>query len=1457
MQQVSIRKKHVISRIQNHFERQLPAPRAQLLKALCEAFCGEVSIGSLEAAGDGALTDDLCGLLHFMMLRPPGESLIRVFDGKAFRHTLIEIVTDDCPQLVASLAMELQRQGIVVHQVVHPVVVVRRDEDGQLLSLGPGSSSEDGREAVLRFEIERQPDVECRQLLEKSLQRVLEDVKVVNSDRKVMRRRLDESIRDLAQVRGDIAYEESIAYLRWLNDGRFDFIGYAFYNLSTTDDGCCRLLLDNDSRLGILRYERHFPVDKKHIELSRYLSDLVLSDEPLILTQSTYHSPVGRAGHLDYLGVKQYDANGSVVGEHRFFGLYSACTYGTPIDDVPMLRHRIERLKTRFAVPEDSYRGQLLRQILMTYPRDEMLQTAPDELEEIVRGMLEAYDRPQLRLFARSDVYGRFVSALVLVPREKFNSALRRHLQQLLLEAFDGSDVDSQLCQLDGLLVTLHCRVHTADAHCLELDIDRLERGLSESMQSWDDRLLASLVARLGEAHGRDLHARFSPALSPGYCADVGPDEAVEDLLRLERLGDENNLEVALLRKASGTGAGMRFKLCGRGASPALSSVLPILENLGLRVLNAHPHLLGGVWILDFEIESVVLEANLSLLRDRFEEAFVRISCGDAENDGYNRLVTAAGLDWRQVLVLRALGRYLSQIRLPFAQRSLQQALLRNPGIAVQLCDLFAARFDPERQGEASEQLLREVLDDALDAVSSLEDDRILRAFQAVIFATLRTNHFASDTACLAFKLKPAAIPDMPKPLPAFEIFVYSPRVEGVHLRGGKVARGGLRWSDRRDDYRTEVLGLMKAQLVKNAVIVPTGSKGGFYCKQLPAGASREQLQQEAIDCYRVFIGGLLDLTDNIVDGVLAPPARVVRHDDDDPYLVVAADKGTATFSDIANGIAEARGFWLGDAFASGGANGYDHKKMGITARGAWESVKRLFREQGRNCQSEEFTVVGIGDMSGDVFGNGMLLSRHIRLVAAFNHQHIFIDPDPDAERSFAERERLFRLPRSGWTDYDTALISCGGGVFSRSTKQIPVSEEMRRALGIEIEVASLTPSELIRHILCAPIDLLWNGGIGTYVKARDEGHVEVGDRANDDLRVDAADLRFRVVGEGGNLGFSQRGRIEFARNGGLINTDAIDNAGGVNCSDHEVNIKVLLSDALKKRQLSQEERNLLLAEMSDEVAALVLDSNYRQAALLSEEALAERPDTSGYRMLIQTLQHEARLDPALECLPEPEALLEAERIGAGLSRPEIAVLAAYAKIRLSEQLQAEKLADKPEFAMELARYFPSALQLRYPQLLAEHPLRHEILATQLAGELVNRMGVVFPLRCAEETGVDVINIVKAYLVAREWLGAESIWRAIDALDQRIPYKVQLKLSACLREMLEHACRALLARPEQLSDIDCLTQQLGSSCEQLEIGNDVELDVDTWGSEAVPAELEESLVGARLRLRALGITPAL
>ncbi|MBV8877600.1 MAG: NAD-glutamate dehydrogenase, partial [Gammaproteobacteria bacterium] len=1150
--------------------------------------------------------------------------------------------------------------------------------------------------------------------------------------------------------------------LDWMEAQHFVFLGYRHYRLERgrSED---RLVPDVHSGLGILREVRSRGGRPRVSVLRGDVRTRARGPELLILTKANSTATVHRGELLDYVGVKTFDARGRVDGEHRFLGLWTSTAYFGSPRDIPVLRRKVERVIEHFGLDPASHDGKAVLAVLETYPRDELFQAGVPDLIRIVRGVVNLYERRTVRLLVRRDPYHRFYSCLVYVPRDRYNTEVRQRIEQIALAGFGGTSVESH-AQISGAShARLHVLVRTDPAVRHRPDLAVIERHIGQAALTWSDRLREVLIERRGEAAGLALAARYGRAFPIGYQEDVTPLEVLDDLQVLESLRDQSRvLQLSLHRPAGQKPQRVHLRIVRLGDPVPISDVLPMLENFGLRVISERPYELawpegGAAWIQDFELEHRdALSVDIARVEANFRAAFSAAWTGAIENDGFNRLVIAADLEAREIVVLRAYCRYLLQTGVPFSQASMERTLAAHALIARSLVRLFQMRFDPAHaasaRGERNAATLITQIRTSLEAVTSLDEDRILRAYLTLVQATLRTNFYQTTAAgtprgYLSFKLDPAKIPDLPLPRPKFEIFIYSPRVEGVHLRMGEVARGGIRWSDRREDFRTEVLGLMKAQNVKNTLIVPVGAKGGFVPKRLPAG-TREEVQAEVIACYQTFIRGLLDLTDNIVSGRIVPPAQLVRRDVDDPYLVVAADKGTATFSDIANAISAEYGFWLGDAFASGGSAGYDHKKMGITARGGWECVKRHFREMGIDTQKTDFTVIGIGDMSGDVFGNGMLLSRHIRLVAAFDHRHIFIDPEPDAAVSFAERARLFALPRSSWDDYDRSKLSRGGGVFARSAKSIPLSAEARGLL--LLDSASAAPNDVIRAILTLPVDLLWNGGIGTYVKATEERNAEVGDRTNDALRINGVQLLAKVVGEGGNLGLTQRGRIEYALARGRLNTDFIDNSAGVNTSDVEVNIKILLNPLLVAGKLARGERNRLLARMTSEVAALVLRNNYLQSQAISILELQGASRLPEYQHLIRALEREGVLNRALEFLPSDDELSERRKSGVGLTRPELAILLAYSKIWLNNHLLDSDVPEDPYLSAELIRYFPAPVQQRFPRAIRHHRLRREIIATATTNSLVNRMGPTFVPRVQGDTGAAPAQIARAYTAARE-----------------------------------------------------------------------------------------------------------
>ncbi|WP_435152037.1 NAD-glutamate dehydrogenase [Micromonospora aurantiaca (nom. illeg.)] len=1400
--------------------------------------------------------------------RVPGELKLRIHEPDAEQHhTVVEIVTDDMPFLVDSVTALLNSRHLDVHLLVHPLVVVRREPLGRLTEVSADVEPDDAIagdlvESWMRIEIDPVRDPAERETLRRELQRVLTDVREAVEDWPKMRQRALALADELAAARTsdnrppvpekDIT--DSVELLRWLAHDHFTFLGYREYRLVHTDGvrGGQALEAVLGTGLGILRSDS--PEARSLNSMTPEAHEKVLEKRLLIITKANSRATVHRSAYLDYIGFKIFNEAGEVVGERRFLGLFSTAAYRTSVQELPVVRRKVAEVLDRSGLSLRSHSGKDLLQILETYPRDELFQIKTDDLYHAVIGVLRMAGRRQLRVFLRRDAYGRFISCLIYLPRDRFTTQNRLRMQDILLRELNGVGVDYTTRVTESMLARVHFIVRTDPNNPPgDIDADLLAEELADATRLWDDDYRLVLERKLGDEQAKHLFARYADAFPEGYKDGHTPYEAMKDLAKLELLEEPGQLEMHLFRKqapprpyaARAADADetmdVRFKVYRYGEPMMLSAVLPVLHSLGVKVVDEHPYEVervdGRIWLYDFGLELPERHQDLAEVRPHVENAFAAAWRGEAEVDGFNELVLRAGLTWRQVVVLRAYAKYLRQAGTVFSQEYMEQTFIAYPQIAELLVKLFETRFAPgattldERRQRSGE--LVDAIGAALDEVASLDQDRILRSYLTLIQATLRTSFYQKPVggrpkAYVAFKLDPQAIPDLPAPRPKFEIFVYSPRFEGVHLRYGPVARGGLRWSDRREDFRTEVLGLVKAQMVKNAVIVPVGAKGGFVLKQKPGD------RDEAVICYKEFISALLDVTDNIVSGEIVPPDDVVRHDGDDPYMVVAADKGTATFSDIANEISEAHNFWLGDAFASGGSAGYDHKKMGITARGAWESVKRHFRELGHDTQTQDFTVVGVGDMSGDVFGNGMLLSKHIRLVAAFDHRHIFLDPDPDSARSFQERKRLFDMPRSSWEDYDRELISAGGGVHSRTAKSVPISPQVRAVLGLDEDVTQLSPQELMKAILTAPVDLFWNGGIGTYVKASSQTNAEVGDKSNDAIRVDGKGLRCRVVGEGGNLGFTQQGRIEYASTGGRIYTDFIDNAAGVDCSDHEVNIKILLNTAVADGELDRPERDELLAQMTDEVAELVLRDNYDQARALNNAQAQAASLLPVHRRMINELERSGALNRALEALPSDEEL--AVRTESGLTAPEFAVLLAYVKIVLEREIVGEGLADEEWTTEVLVNYFPTPLRQRFAERMGRHRLRRDIVTTVLVNEAINRGGISFVFRVVEETAASAADVLRAYVVVREVFGLRDLWDAVEALDNKVSPELQTAVYLDTRRLLDRAVRWLVTNRRSPIDVPAEIARLRDGVARLL----PDLENRFWGTEreAIAAHIE-------------------
>ncbi|MGH3796520.1 MAG: NAD-glutamate dehydrogenase [Pseudonocardiaceae bacterium] len=1369
--------------------------------------------------------------------RAPGRAVVRLLnpslaaDGWRSAGTVVQIVTDDMPYLVDSVVSQLVRIGVSVRRLVHPIVVVRRDLTGTLREVLAESDPDDVPadalvESWMYLEVDRVADPARAQDVQQRLLAVLTDVREVVEDTERMISTADALAGELDATPPPLSADqvaEGSALLRWLAREHFTFLGYRRYELvrDPADGSAPALRAVLASGLGVLRRDS---LAARSFTTGPDAAD-PLSPELLVLTQASVPSTVYRPIYPYYVGVKTFDERGGATGEHRFLGVLTTTALHEDVLDIPVIRRRVHDVIHRAGVPLESYSGQRMLEVVQTYPRAELFSTDSDSLYQTVTGVLSLAQRRTLRLFCRRDPYRRFFSCLVYLPRDRYTTTARLAMQDLLMRELHGTGLEYSVRVGEALHARVHFTVHTDPGDTqvpTAPDVPAITERLEGAVRTWDERLLDAVHA--GDATTAELAQRYLAALPEAYKEDFDAATALVDIGRLEALAAKDGLDLCFYSPERADPGERRFKLYLAGQRITLSQVLPVLQRMGVEVVDERPYQIirvDGVqcWIYDFglRLDAALLEhlrgQDVDEVQRRFQDAFVAAWRGACEVDRFNALVLRAGLDWRQAAVLRAYVSYLRQARTPYSQDYVVDVLLAHCGIAAALVRFFESRFDPDldpatRDGRHDAPAAEIAV--MIDAVTGLDADRILRSLLTLVRATLRTNHYVRDADAnprpyLALKLDPRAVPQLPEPRPALEIFVCSPRVEGVHLRFGPVARGGLRWSDRREDFRTEVLGLVKAQAVKNAVIVPVGAKGGFVVKRPPAptgdpGPDREAAQAEGVACYRMFVSGLLDLTDNLVNGISRHPDRVVRHDGDDSYLVVAADKGTAAFSDIANEVAASYGFWLGDAFASGGSSGYDHKSMGITARGAWESVLRHFRELGIDTQAEDFTVVGIGDMSGDVFGNGMLCSEHIRLLAAFDHRHVFVDPDPDPAGSYAERRRLFALPRSSWEDYDRSQISPGGGVWPRSAKRIPVGAAMRQALGIGEDVTELPPPELIRAILLSPAQLLFNGGIGTYVKAGAETHADVGDKANDPVRVDGTDLRVQVIVEGGNLGLTQRGRIEFARAGGKINTDAIDNSAGVDCSDHEVNIKVLLDHLVADGALSQADRQAVLVEMTDEVAALVLADNTAQNTVLGVSRAHAAPMVSVHARLVRRLEQDRCLDRGLAALPTRAQFAALESAGEGLSSPELCTLLAHVKLALTAEVLAGDLPDAQVFRARLPEYFPAPLCERFIEAIGAHPLCREITTTFLVNEVVDGAGTTYAHRLGEELSASGTDAVRAFAVATAVFDLPVTWHAIAELGTSVPASVSDAMMLESRRLLDRVSRwLLLNRPQPLA----------------------------------------------------------
>ena len=1453
--------------------------------AFAEALFGRVTLEDLASHDAASLAFLAEQAFEHVQRRTPGHHDIRAFnplmpDGREL--TVVEVLNDNMPFLFDSTMAELNEMGLEVKLVAHPILAVERDAEGRLLAFHEGTLTKAARESLIHIHIERLDAEADRRKLVEALDRTLNDVRAAVTDWRAMRSRVEQAIETFKANPPPLPVDEiaeATQLLQWLCTDNFTFLGLREYRFTSEDIATAEIA--ESSGLGILR-DPEVKILRRGAELvvmTPEIRQFMLEPTVLIVTKANVKSRVHRRVHMDYVGVKLYTPDGRLEGELRLVGLFTSTAYTRSVRQIPYVRHKVVQVLARAGFDPESHSGKAILHILEEYPRDELVQVEVETLYNFVLEILMLYERPRVRALARADKFDRFVSILVFIPREKYDTDVRLAVGTWLASVYKGRLSASYASFPEGPLARVHYIIGRYDSATPVIDQVTLESEIAAIAASWGDKLKVALAASTDGMRARLLGNRYAGAFMGAYQEAFVPPQAIADIAVVEKLTPERPVAIDIYRRDGEDPMRFNLKVFAHGTPLSLSYRVPVIENHGLRVVNERTYRISPkanpppptVWLHDMTIETadgqpVDITTDLD---QRLETSIMAVVGGRAESDGYNALILRTALGWREVATIRALSRYLRQVRAPFSQDYMWATLARNAAITTRIAALFKARFDPRRVATETERTGQETeilaeIEQQLKAVSSLDEDRILRRFTNLVMAAVRTNlwQVAPDghpRPTITFKFESRKVEGLPAPRPLYEIFVYSPRVEGIHLRFGKVARGGLRWSDRPQDFRTEILGLVKAQQVKNAVIVPVGAKGGFVPKRLPPPGNREAWMAEGTESYRIFIRSLLELTDNIEGDHIVPPENTLRHDADDPYLVVAADKGTATFSDTANALSAEKGHWLGDAFASGGSQGYDHKKMGITARGAWEAVKRHFRELGTDIQAVPFTVAGVGDMSGDVFGNGMLLSPVIRLVAAFDHRDIFLDPDPDPAASHAERARMFALPRSSWADYDKSLISAGGGVFSRSLKAIPLSAPVRALIGLD--KAEATPFEVMTAILKARVDLLWFGGIGTYIRAGAESDDEVGDRANDPIRITGTDVRARVIGEGANLGVTQRGRIEAAQKGVKLNTDAIDNSAGVNTSDVEVNIKIALARPERDGRLDPASRNALLAVMTDEVGALVLRNNYLQPLTLSLVERRGTAETGFLARLMQSLEQRGLLDRGVEYLPDDAALAERGRRGQALTRPELAVLLAYAKLTLYDDLLATGVPDDPYLARELVRYFPSAIREQFPDAIENHRLRREIIATALSNTIINRGGPAAVVRLMDETGADVSTIALAFAAVRDVFGTAALNAGVDGLDNLVDGQLQLRLYAGIQDLVLSRAVWFIRNVDLTKGLEATISRFSAAVGEIALGLDTVLTEDMQAARSqrrqalIDGGLPVDLAGQHADLETLAVAP--
>jgi glutamate dehydrogenase len=1366
-----------------------PQGQGELVHDFVKLFYTNPSKESLTRLPQDQLVDALLELWTLFHTRPKGKPKFRVYywtpapEQALAERLVIDIVNDNMSFQVDSLYGILNRLGLKPRLTFHPLMTVERDKKGSITHLKAPDKSRNAKnvESFIHCEVVDNITPDLVTQLEALIPQLLQDVKWANEDWEAMRKQTLTTIKELETATTVPERTEACRFLRWMEEEHYTFLGYCNYEFIDADPHKLATRVATDIPLGVLRNEDLSRLDVlfEGIAPSEETRAYILDAFPIAINKTSRLSNVHRNVPMDCIGVRRYDAKGNVIGMRLFVGLFTSVAYDSSARDIPLLRTKIAKIIERAGFTFDWHDGKALIHILDSLPRDELFQAPIGVLTHISLEILRLQERQRIAFFMRRDQFNRFLSCLVYVPRERFNSELCEQMGEILARECNGT-VDDYKAQFGSLaFARVHYTITSSKGLKKKYDVKHIENVLIEAARTWSDNLKLTLSELYREVQSASLYQRYHRAFDRGYQERYQGREVLDDLLMIEQVYQESPHKVHLYQTPAQARA-LKLKIYNLGEPLPLSDVLPILENLDLKVISEVPYKVSptgatqDVWIHDFSLRTGASEGiNVSESAPKFEEAFLKVRENRIENDSFNRLILMANLDWWQCNILRAYAKYMRLIGVPLSKAYISQTLVKYPQIVSLLIHLFEKRFDPRNPGASPKSV--EQIQTFLDTIENADEDRILRLYLTLIQSTIRTNAFqqaldGSHKDHISFKIFSKELDVLPKPHPLYEIFIYSSSMEAIHLRGGKVARGGIRWSDRQEDFRTEVLGLMKAQTVKNSVIVPVGSKGGFIIKTSLEGKNREEIFQEGVRCYQMMIRGLLDITDNLVDGKIVYPQDVVRWDEDDPYLVVAADKGTASFSDFANAISNEYGFWLGDAFASGGSAGYDHKKMAITARGAWESVKRHFRELGTDIQKETIRVVGIGDMSGDVFGNGMLLSKTLKLVAAFNHMHIFIDPTPDPATSFQERERLFNLPRSTWQDYNPKVLSEGGAIYLRHAKNITVTPEIQDLLGLENP--TLKPDELIKMLLMHPVDLVWFGGIGAYVKASTESQSDVDDRANDAVRVNGKEMRAKVIGEGANLGCTQKGRIEFERLArGHLNTDAIDNSAGVACSDREVNLKILFNEIMHRHGLSLTARNKLLEKMTQDVGNLVLRDNYLQPQIISTGFSVKGLDQQ--IQLIRTLEHEGLLDRSLESLPDDPKLEEYQATQTALTRPEIAILMGHSKISFYDQILQTDLPNDPFFEKHLISYFPSLLQKTYREDILRHPLRREIIATFAVNQLINRSGAGYIIEAMRLTGAPLENVFKAFFTAVEVFDLETVWHAIEKLDNCVEWEAQ------------------------------------------------------------------------------------